>query len=107
VNKENEKINFNSALGAKILDDQDLAQWFFELCIGRVPQVEISQEILREMEISDFIVKADTGFKLGANGEEFARKLGIIREKAPIDLVNDLLKYFDGTTQKSSKNEGK
>lgn len=78
MHKKGERSNFNRALGARILEDPGLAQWFFELCVGKTPQVKVSKEILGEMEKSGFVEKTDAGFKIGSYGEEFARRLGII-----------------------------
>lgn len=107
MHKKSEKSSFNSALGAKILEDPSLAQWFFELCIGRAPQVKVSKEIIREMEKSEFVEKTDAGFKLGAAGEEFGRKLGIIRGKTALDYVPILLEHMGGGAQESSEKEKK
>ena len=100
MRNKNEKTSFNSALGAKILEDPSLAQWFFDLCIGRSPQVEVSKEILDEMEKSEFIERTDAGFKLGTAGKAFAHTLGLIQDKTPLELVPILMDYMSGRVSK-------
>jgi len=107
MHNRSERSSFNSALGAEILEDPDLAQWFFELCIGRTPQVKVSMEILGEMEKSGFVEKTDAGFKLGSDGKEFARRLGLISGKDPLDLVPDLLDYMMGRSSEASGKDKK
>lgn len=86
-------INKNNAdeLKAKILIDARLSEWFFDLCIGRKPSIEVSEDVANLMEKYEIIKKTDAGFELGKSGIEFGRNLGLIRGENPIEFMKELL----------------
>lgn len=105
MNSDFRTTKFDTALAAKILDDSVLCTWFFELCIGRRPTVKVSEDTMSTMQRHGFVVKADSGLKLGPAGEAFARALGLIREKTPLDLVPELLEHLSGGISKVAETQ--
>jgi len=76
--------NSQTKLQAMILGDPDLSQWFFELCIGQKPSIEVLEDKIRLLEKHDIIRRTETGFELGESGKEFGLVLGLIQEEGPL-----------------------
>lgn len=83
-------------LKAKILDDQQLSEWFFDLCIGREPSTKVPEETLSLMERHEIIVRTESGFELGEIGKDFGRKLGLIHGEGPASLLKQVLEHLGG-----------
>jgi len=105
--REEENVDYDTSLAVKILDDPTLCSWFFHVCIGRTPGVEVSEEIAKEMERQRFVLKTDLGLQLGPAGKKFVRKLGLVSEKDQLDLNPVLLDYMSGRTPKEPKKDKK
>lgn len=101
----NEK--FDTAMAAKILEDPDLSKWFFDVCMGLTPEVQLSDELAEKMESYKFVLRTNLGLQLGPAGEEFARMLGLISDKDRLDLIPILLDYMTGRNSKILRKDKK
>ena len=97
------------SLKANILDDTHLMSWFADVCAGRNPTVEISEEELALMEGHRLVGKAKFGWALRAEGRQFARDLGLIPGPSIREIAPSLSKNAESkeTTQLIEKGEKK
>ena len=65
-------------MGAEILSNSDLRDWFFDVIDGKSPGVEIAPKTLAVMEKLEFIRKTNKGISIGAEGRKFVLKLGLV-----------------------------
>lgn len=90
------EIDATTELKAKILSDAQLSEWFFDLCIGQRPRVQVSEDAISLMKRYGIIVQTESGFELGETGKDFGRKLGLIQEEDHISLLKQLLEHLGG-----------
>ena len=72
------EIDATTELKAKILENEQLSEWFFDLCIGREPSIKVTEDTLSLMEKNEIIIRKKSGLDLGEVGKDFWRKLGLI-----------------------------
>ncbi len=90
------EIDSKTELKAKIIENEQLSEWFFDLCIGRKPSIKVPEDTLNLMEKHEIIVRKKSGLELGEVGKDFGKKLGLIQEEGHISLLKQLLEHLGG-----------